>query len=73
MSNRKKEFNNWKVDRNGGISNERAWYFIDPCRLGTENWIEHMSQKVWVDMNAFIPAYIEACRRAGVTNVKISY
>jgi len=70
--NRIDEFNDWKVDANGGIHNERAEYFIDPCRLG-ENWLDHLSQKVWVDMNKFVPAYIKACARAGVTTVKITY
>lgn len=64
--------NQWKVREDGSIDNEGATYYIPACRLG-ENWIAHLSEKRWVDMNKFIPAYIEACIRAGVTTVRISH
>ena len=47
-------------------------YFIDKERLA-ENWIGHMMGKKWFDANTFIPAYVEACRRAGVRQVNIDY
>lgn len=63
----------WTVSKDGDISHKGNEYVIASFRLGAENWIGHMAEKRWVDMNTFIPAYIEACRRAGVTFVQIGY
>ena len=63
----------WAVSKDGDISHKGNEYVIASFRLGRENWLGHMAEKRWVDLNTFIPAYIEACRRAGVTLVKIGY
>lgn len=62
----------WTVTATGTMKATRYDYVIDSSRLG-ENWLEHMSEKRWVDMNTFVPAYIIACARAGVKIVEISY
>lgn len=62
----------WKITKEGDLEHLNR-YYIEAYRLGTENWLDHMREKNWVDMNKFIPAYIEACRRAGVKTVKIAY
>jgi len=61
----------WTVDASGNMTSKNG-YEIDATRLG-ENWLEHMVEKSWVDMNTFIPAYITACYRAGVKKVCITY
>ena len=61
----------WYVDGEGYLCHKGEYYEIDPGRL-SENWIARMSHKRWVNMNTFIPAYIEACHRAGVEQVKIT-
>lgn len=61
----------WTITEEGDIEHANG-YYVEAERLG-ENWLEHLSKKKWVDMNTFIPAYIEACRRAGVKTVKIAY
>ena len=62
----------WYIDEEGYLCHKKYYYEIAPDRL-SENWIAHMSHKRWVDMNTFIPAYIDACRLAGVEQVKITY
>lgn len=63
----------WEVSEEGDLYCDDASYYIGAERLGTENWLCHMAGKKWVNFNTFIPAYIEACRRAGVKTVKIAY
>ena len=53
-------------------------YEIGHDELGAEqdmgqNWLGHMAGKRWVDLNTFVPAYIEACRRAKIETVYIDY
>jgi hypothetical protein len=71
-----------KISFMGGIENHlvdfEGWteennrYYIEKERLA-ENWLDHMREKKWNDMNKFVPAYLEACRRAGVKMVKVTY
>lgn len=63
----------WAVSKDGDIKHKETGYYIAAFRLGRENWLGHMANKRWVDFNTFIPAYIEACHRAGVTTVAIAY
>lgn len=64
----------WTVEDDGTmIYNGRGRYVIEGYRLADENWLDHMSQKSWVDMNTFVPAYLRACENAGVTTVKVTY
>lgn len=44
-------------------------YDIAAHRLKEPSWLLHLSEKRWFDANLFIPAWFEACRRAGITEV----
>ena len=52
------KFRQWRVWPDGTIECLTPSYVIDPefLRNGT-NWIDHMSQKNWVDLGAFSMAY----------------
>jgi len=65
------KFGKWKVYRNGDINFDNGYYFIDANRLKTEDWILHLMEKGWVDMNDFIPAYFQALQNIGVKHIKI--
>ena len=71
---RKKEIDesDWKVDAEGSMTHEKPYYFIEASRLG-ENWLEHMSNKGWVNLDTFVRAYIRACYIARVNTVQITY
>ena len=45
--------------------------FINAERLNEQDWLLHLMGKKWFDANTFLPAYMEACRRAGLREVKI--
>lgn len=62
----------WTVHEDGTMVHNDKGYVIEGWRL-TENWLEHMSEKNWVDMNTFVPAYIRACYIADVQKVEITY
>lgn len=73
MTTEEKWVREWTVEPDGSmVHNGRPFYEITGARL-EENWLEHMSEKTWVDMNTFVPAYITACYRAGVKSVEIGY
>lgn len=62
----------WTVESDGTMCHTRNGYTITADRLA-ENWLQHMAEKNWVDMNTFARAYIHACARAGVKSVNIGY
>jgi len=62
----------WTIGADGTMRHKKNGYLIEGFRL-SENWLDHMSEKRWVDMNTFVPAYITACTRAGVTAVCVTY
>ena len=65
----------WIVTKVGDILCIPYYYGIYNYALKSEDWIIHMAEKVWVNLNTFIPAYIEACKRKGlkVVSMRISY
>lgn len=64
--------NDWNVESDGTMSHKKYAYVIPAGRLG-ENWLEHMSEKCWVNMNTFVTAYIRACHLAGIKSVQVAY
>lgn len=62
----------WAVDQYGNMEHKKTGYCITHERLD-ENWLEHMSEKTWVNMNTFVRAYIRACYLANVKKVSITY
>lgn len=58
--------NDWTVGADGSLRNEARGYEISAQQLLNEkNWIIHMAEKPWVNMNSFIPAYLKALARLG--------
>ncbi len=58
----------WFISANGDLM---GWgcYLISAERLQESDWLIHLMTKRQFDANTFIPAYREACFRAGVQNV----
>lgn len=62
-------FGKWVVCKNGDMDYNNR-YFIDHARL-EENWIQHLSEKGWIDFNDFIPAYLQALQNANKKTITI--
>lgn len=62
----------WAVDKHGNMEHKKTGYYITADRLA-ENWLQHMSEKTWVNMDTFVRAYIRACYIARVKTVNITY
>ena len=58
----------WAVNADGDLIGW-GYYFIDCNRLAEEDWFIHMMSKVQFDASTFMPAYIEACKRANIQKV----
>jgi len=58
MKEQLRVFFNWVVSPDGTIEHISPDYIIEPdlLRSGTD-WIDHMSQKNWVDIQSFSSAY----------------
>jgi len=65
----KTNFGKWVVSKNGDLDYDSR-YFIDHTRLD-EDWIQHLSEKGWIDFNTFIPAYLQALRNANKKTITI--
>lgn len=66
----------WTVEEDGTLINKRMGYEIGPDQLRDQNdWILHLMEKPWVNLNSFIPAYFLALRRLGIKDaiVRTSY
>lgn len=65
----------WIVTQAGDILCIPHSYGIYDYALEKDDWIIHMAEKRWVNLNTFLPAYFEACRRKGlkVVQMRISY
>lgn len=64
----------WAINADGDLIGW-GYYLIDCNRLKEDDWLLHLMSKALFDANTFIPAYMAACRRAGVKEVtmKMSY
>lgn len=65
------EQKDWEISPKGDLYHPKRDYPIEAERLNEKNWIIHMMGKGWIDLNSFIPAYFEACRRAGFDTIEI--
>lgn len=64
------QFNrDWLLTRRGDMLNV-VGYSISSDSLTHEDWLLHLMAKRWFDANTFLPAYMEALRRAGVREMK---
>lgn len=66
-----KEQKDWNISPDGDLLHNKTKYQISAQQLGEKDWILHMMGKRWVNLNTLIPAYLEACRRAGVDELQI--
>lgn len=66
-----KEQTDWEISPKGDLCHKKMGYNIYNNQLNQNDWILHMMEKGWCDLNTFIPAYFEACRRAGINSLKI--
>lgn len=58
----------WAINADGDLTGW-GYYLIDCNRLAEDNWLIHLMSKARFDANTFIPAYIEACKRANIQKV----
>ena len=61
----------WLLSPKGDMKHCYVGYEIAYDILEKGDWLLHLSAKRWFDANTFIPAYFEACRRAGLRNIKM--
>ncbi len=61
----------WNISPDGELFHNTTRYQISAQELDKKDWILHMMGKRWVNFNTFIPAYFEACRRAGIDTIKM--
>lgn len=67
------KFDKWKVTDEGHLVTavpDRGVYEIYKDSLDEDDWFLHLMTKA-INWNSFIPAYLEACKRAGIKEVKI--
>ena len=61
----------WVVSPNGDLEYDNGRYNIYDYQLDDEDWILHMLEKNWCDMNDFIPAYFKALKIKGTSELTI--
>jgi len=76
-----KKFKNWYIEEDGTMyymrdarrkfHYKKASYLIEGSRLKDDDWILHISGKVWTDLNDFIPAYFYALELRQINNLTI--
>lgn len=60
----------WTANLEGDVVYEKTGYNITSDRLMEYNWLIHLMEKNWVDLNAFIPVYMQALKNTGRTELK---
>lgn len=60
----------WDVTE-GGLEHKENGYFIATERLTEPNWIAHLTEKTWLDMNDFIPTYFQRLNELGIHKLDI--
>ncbi|MCX6154433.1 MAG: hypothetical protein NT007_09750 [Candidatus Kapabacteria bacterium] len=55
----------WTSQADGSLYNDEHDYLIEGRRLFNEkdNWLQHLSEKGWMDFNDFMPRYFESLRK----------
>lgn len=66
----KNPFGKWKVYKDGTMVHDE-FYEIGPDQLTQDDWILHLMEKTWIDLNTFIPAYLKALCNAKIGRVTI--
>ena len=68
-------YEDWIVSRTGDLIGGRQYgweYGIYDNNQEDDNWLTHMCEKEWCDIFTFIPAFIEALCRRGITEKKVT-
>lgn len=58
-------FHEWTISEEGDIKHEQPTYCIDSDRLHETDWLQHMVDVGWVDLNDFVPLYLQALSKKG--------
>ena len=58
----------WRVDSAGNVVYKDQTYIISRGRLTESDWIAHLSLKSWFNLKTFLPVYVDALDRAGVSD-----
>jgi len=70
MKNKVKTFGDWEVDETtGDIDNKKYQYDVPGNRLEEDNWIPHVTGKVWCNKRDFIDAYYHALHVKGIKDI----
>ena len=64
-------FGKWIVTKEGDLDYNNGRYFIDHKRLNEKDWLSHIQEKGWIDLNDFIPAFWAACKVVGIKQLSI--
>ena len=62
----------WTFSKTGDLTSTKTGYCVTCDRLTEPDWILHMSEKTWVDMNTFVPAFFRALEVSGHRSVRIT-
>ena len=69
-----RKFGSWTIEENGDLIHTNGYYILKN-NLADSNWISHMSKKTmywrWIDLNEFIPAYIQALKFLEIEKIEI--
>lgn len=61
----------WLVEEDGSMYHRKQGYEICAKDLKNDDWISHLLEKGWCDMNTFLPAYFYALSKVGVSDLSI--
>ena len=61
----------WVCDKEGNMDFNNGKYNILASQLADPDWILHLSGKIWIDWNEFIPCYMQALRNADIKELEI--
>ena len=64
-------FGQWKVQSDGSVKCTERDYVIASSRLSKGDWICHLKDKDWVNLNDFIPAYFKALEIQGINKLQM--
>ncbi len=67
-----KRYGKWIAYKSGSLFHEDNLYIPEDKVLNDDTWVIHMMSAVeWVDLNTFIPAYLQACKNAGKKRIQV--
>ena len=61
----------WLITVKGDMKCRRGGYNVWYEMLKQDDIILHLMEKRWFDANTFLPAFCEACKRAGIIHMSL--